>query len=95
MGRAYLQAGSRPQRPGPGTFPAYTLSLSPGCSHRTGSASRRSDLWPGRYDGYDLTDRILEGRRIKPLSTRAVRTVRGVLAPHPSTGKRRRGNQTG
>ncbi len=42
------------------------------------------DLWPGRDDGYDLTDRILERRRIKPFSPRVARTVRELLAPHPS-----------
>jgi hypothetical protein len=43
------------------------------------------DLWPGRDDGYDLTDRILERRRIKPFSPRVARTVRELLAPHPSS----------
>jgi hypothetical protein len=42
------------------------------------------DLWPDRDDGYDLTDRILERRRIKPFSPRVARTVRELLAPHPS-----------
>jgi hypothetical protein len=42
------------------------------------------DLWPDRDDGYDLTDRILERRRIKPFSPRVARAVRELLAPHPS-----------
>jgi|HubBroStandDraft_6_1064221.scaffolds.fasta_scaffold232726_2 hypothetical protein len=42
------------------------------------------DLWPGRDDGYDLTDRILQRRQIRPFSANAVRTVRALLAPHPT-----------
>jgi DNA primase len=43
------------------------------------------DLWPGRDDGYDLTDRILERRGIKAFSPHVARTVRELLAPHPSS----------
>ena len=51
----------------------------------TGDGAEVVDLWPGRDDGYDLTDRILERRRIKPFSPRVARTVRELLAPHPSS----------
>ena len=50
----------------------------------TADSAEVVDLWPGRDDGYDLTDRILECRRIKPFSPRVARTVRELLAPHPS-----------
>ena len=52
------------------------------------------DLWPGRDDGYDLTDRILERRRIKPFSPRVARTVRELLAPHPSNRRHDRPPQS-
>ncbi len=40
------------------------------------------DLWPGRNDGYDLTDRILEWRLLKRERPKALRTVRLLLAPN-------------
>jgi hypothetical protein len=47
------------------------------------------DLWPDRDDGYDLTDRILERRRLHARATRVPRTLRGLLAPPPSRRPRR------
>ena len=41
------------------------------------------DLWPGRDDGYDLTDRILERRRSRP-SANAPRTLGSLLLPNRS-----------
>lgn len=41
------------------------------------------DLWPERYDGYDLTDRILERRRTRS-GPRAARTIASLLRPAPS-----------
>jgi hypothetical protein len=42
------------------------------------------DLWPGRNDGYDLTDRILELRPVKRDRSRAFSTVGLLLAPDPT-----------
>jgi Toprim-like len=61
---------------------------------QTAEAVEVVDLWPGRDDGYDLTDRILERRQIRPWATNAVRTVRALLAPHPSTGPARAESRT-
>ncbi len=51
----------------------------------TAEAVEVADLWPGRDDGYDLTDRILERRQVSPRATTAVRPIHALLAPHPST----------
>ncbi len=49
---------------------------------RTAGAVEVVDLWPGRNDGYDLTDRILQRRQVRPCT--ALRTIRALLAPHPT-----------
>jgi hypothetical protein len=40
------------------------------------------DLWPDRYDGYDLTGRILERRQARS-GPRAARTIASLLRPVP------------
>jgi hypothetical protein len=42
------------------------------------------DLWPGRGDGYDLTDRILERRRANARRGRTPLSVGALFAPPPS-----------
>jgi Toprim-like len=51
----------------------------------TAEAVEVVDLWPGRADGYDLTDRILERRHRRACASKGIRTVRGLLAPDPSS----------
>ena len=46
------------------------------------------DLWPQRDDGYDLTDRILSQRHIRPRP--AARTIASLLRSVPATRQQRR-----
>ncbi len=46
------------------------------------------DLWPDRSDGYDLTDRILERRRMRAGSL-ATRTIASLLRPVPPVHRNR------
>jgi DNA primase len=39
------------------------------------------DLWPEREDGYDLTDRILDRRRVRAYTSRRARTAAALLRP--------------
>ena len=55
---------------------------------KTAEAVEVVDLSPGRDDGYDLTDRILELRLVKREIPHALSTVRLLFAPHPTYGPR-------
>jgi len=47
------------------------------------------DLWPERNDGYDLTDRIVERRKLISGLGRAPRSVETLLAQPPGSGRQR------
>jgi Toprim domain len=46
------------------------------------------DLWPGRDDGYDLTDRILERRRASTNTRRLPKSIGVLLEPHSPSPRR-------
>jgi hypothetical protein len=49
--------------------------------HPVASTVDVADLWPGRSDGYDLSDRILESRRVTTRFSRPGRETPALLAP--------------
>jgi hypothetical protein len=48
------------------------------------AAVETADLWPERTDGYDLTDRILERRRLVARAPGIPKSIRVLLEPPPS-----------
>jgi hypothetical protein len=64
--------------PGRGAAEQIATSLYPAAA-----AVQIVDLWPGRHDGYDLTDRLVERRRSRSQPS-AQRTTASLLRPVPS-----------